>query len=287
MMRSTRGASSALLIAVGFGTAGAQTPKVESDCEAPHESVPTVATVEVSKDGREQAVVLRSDPELQRAILMRLDGSRIELERARLDTLAPGQALPCTELPSMALLAGLADEDQWVRDHCQELLALQGEAAVDALAAGLVSRELDTVIRCLRVLESSTPKALLPTISRMLQSHGDERARKEALDAYAAYEPADLLDVCKERLIHDLSGYVRCRAVGILGASGDVAVLPALMEQIDRIEPREVNLAVFQALRRLTDQRFGRDGDAWRVWWHNHGAEFLRRHLDQRTRDEF
>ena len=36
-----------------------------------------------------------------------------------------------------------------------------------------------------------------------------------------------------------------------------------------------MRLVTFDALRRLTGRKFGRDEAAWRAWWTNHRAELL------------
>ncbi len=189
-------------------------------------------------------------------------------------------ARPVTEIPSPGLVAGLAHVDAGVRDRCEELLVDQGAVALPHLGAALDDRSAEACRRALRILVDQAAKFPKPAhawLSRVRANLGadDELVREMALRAYAALGEEDVRERCEDALFRDASIHVRHEAIVQLGRKGDLRAVDAILKHLEECGERSLRLVSFDALRRLTGRRFGRNEEQWRNWWSNHREELL------------
>ena len=181
---------------------------------------------------------------------------------------------PVTLLPSLSLVTGLRHPEEGVRDRCQELLKLQGDAALPFLGAALEDGSAEARRRALSILVERSSKKWTGRI-RLCLADVDERVRQIALRAYVALAAEDRLERCLDALAGDDSVLVRHEAIVLLGRSGDVQMVDPLFANLTGCDERSLRLVTFDALRRLTGKNFGRDEQQWRNWWANHRLEFF------------
>lgn len=181
---------------------------------------------------------------------------------------------PLEELDPARLVGLLDDECEAVRDAGEELLLKQGDAAAAALGSALVAAPARVRRAALAVLAEHPQKQWCARIRERLRDD-DVGVRRAALTAYAALAPADLVATALDVLRFDRHPLLHHDAIAVLGRQGDLRVVDTLLEHLDECDDRSERLVAFDALRRLTGKKFGRDAEAWRAWWTNHRAELL------------
>lgn len=190
-----------------------------------------------------------------------------------------------TRLPSTALAEGLAHEDQFTRDHCMLLLEQQGDVAIPALGRALGSDSMDVRKRALTVL-AKTPAPKLRSKIRSCLRCKDEHVRHEALRAYAALEPDDLLDRCERVLGWDNSPWVQHEAIHQLGKLGTLVSVDPLIQHLARTDEHGIRAYTFSWLRRLTGRSFDKNAEHWTAWWTNHREELLKAEQEEEETEE-
>jgi hypothetical protein len=193
---------------------------------------------------------------------------------ARPDVVSTSDA-PVTDVPPLALAQGLADEAERVRDRCEELLRQQKDAALPGLAVALESPNSEARWRALCVLSKVPQKKLLSGVRDHL-ADPEPRVRQKALRAYSLLAPDDLQEKTVWMLKHDGSVEVEHEALVQLGRCHELTAVDAVLDHLATCQVRNLRLVAFDALRRLTGQRFGRDEEQWRAWWTNHREEVLK-----------
>ena len=184
------------------------------------------------------------------------------------------EAVAVTAIPSDALASGLGHAEEGVRDRCGELLREQGSLGIPALLRVLDADSADARRRALLVLVETGGRKQQAKF-RSCISDRDEKVRQAALRAYAATTPRDLFEVALHSYESDRALIVRHEAIVLLGRTGDLRAVEPLLAGMDETMDRSLRLVTFDALRRITGMSFGRDEEAWRTWWSNHGEEVL------------
>jgi HEAT repeat protein len=178
------------------------------------------------------------------------------------------------ELPPARLVALFDDASESVRDCGEELLIEQGDPAAAAVG-GAVLAESARVRRAALSVLAARPQPQWSARVRERLRDDDVAVRRAALTAYAALAPSDLVATALGVLRFDRDPLLHHDAIAVLGRQGDLRVVDTLLEHLDGCDDRSERLVAFDALRRLTGKKFGRDAEAWRAWWTNHRAELL------------
>ncbi|MSP15085.1 MAG: hypothetical protein EXR73_00490 [Myxococcales bacterium] len=181
---------------------------------------------------------------------------------------------PLAQVPPLHFAVGLAHASVAVREVCEALLIAQGPLAADALGVPLRSESVEARRGALAVLAAQPAKQWRARIKERLRD-ADVGVRRAALTAYAAQKPDDLRVACLDLLRFDESALLHHDAISLLGHLGDRRAIDVIVAHLDSCDDRSERLVAFDALRRITGMRFGRDADAWRAWWTNHRAEVL------------
>lgn len=201
-------------------------------------------------------------------------GRLVWLPREPLPDFVLRTAAAAKDLAPAAVAALLGDPAEVVRDRAEELLIEQGPLAAPVLGGVLAAEAAETRLRALRVLE----RVPAPQWRARVRARVDDRdaaVRRAAIHAYAALQPDDLLDVAGGVLRFDDAVGARHAAIVALGRLGDPHAIDPLFDHLEGCEERSLRLVTFDALRRLTGRKLGRDEAAWRAWWTNHRHELL------------
>lgn len=235
---------------------------------------PTLSRVRVALDRTEQSAWLLGAEEAGAIALLKDDGAVAWLPAEPAPKWLERTERPLAELPPIHLVAGLDDPKETVRDVCEELLAKQGPLAAEALGTALVAEPPRVRRAALAVLAEQPQKQWRARVKERLRDV-DVEVRRAALRAYAVLKQEDLIATCLDRLRNDDSALMHHDAIGVLGRQGDLHVVDVVLEHLEGCDDRSERLVAFDALRRLTGMKFGRDAAAWRNWWTNHRDELL------------
>ncbi|MEV6823343.1 HEAT repeat domain-containing protein [Amycolatopsis sp. NPDC051102] len=124
------------------------------------------------------------------------------------------------------LMATLNAPEPQARDSAAAALARVGEPAIPALLEASHTPDVDLKLVVLKALRQIDLPKVLPTFRKALRHH-DERVYSVAAGALAAMTTPGAAAVLTEAAA-DLNVDVRWRAVGVLGALGEAAVMPLL-----------------------------------------------------------
>jgi HEAT repeat protein len=187
---------------------------------------------------------------------------------------------PPREVDPVALVRDLSSKDAAARQKAHESLLAMGEKAVPALLRGIhaeVPEGRRLAVRILRTM--ADPRAGKPLWQR-LPAEPDEAVRAEIVYALGAIRPEDLARGLADQLRYETEPRVLRALLATLGELGDPRVVGAILEFSEtHAEDRYLLAVSTRALGDLTGRRrFGVDLLAWRKWWDEHGAEFVRRY---------
>ncbi len=225
------------------------------------------------KSGCLRGILLSNSETSDKVWILELSGKITRMERSRISWLEKEGDERVCNLPAMALVEGLDAEELEVQDTCEQLLTRMGDPAAEALQSALKSKSRETLRRSLRALTKNVQPKLRSSIASLL-SHADEHVRKEALAAYGATRPKDLLERSRKAL-RDSSARVRHEAIAQIESTKDLRAVDSLLEMLEDEDERSLRMQVFASLRRLTGRRLGQDEAAWRAWWTNHREEVM------------
>lgn len=277
LMRDT---SLALLLLAAAASPAAAAADAPADPAAPAAKPavakePTVARVRVAVGSEERVGWRLGVEEAGATALLQDDGvvawAMVEPAEAWLES----EERPLSALSPAHLAGALGHEMAPIRERCEELLIAQGSLAAAAVGEAVRAPSAEARRHALQVLAERPAKQWRARIRERLMDDVEPAVRRAALAAYAALECDDLVPVCLALLKFDDDARVRHDAIGRLGRSRDLTVIDPLLVHLDGCEERSLRLVTFDALRRLTGRKFGRDEAAWRAWWTNHRAELL------------
>lgn len=169
----------------------------------------------------------------------------------------------------------LQEKEPEVRRAAAQTLAARRDAESLPALRALLQKSKDPAdqslaIETISTIEGRTPKWLGEL--QGLAASAERDVRNAALDQLALAVDAKFLPLLLSALEHP-DWTTRLLAITAMPAQRDAAVIPKLIERLDKEQGR-LRKAIAEALWKLTGQPFEENGTSWRSWWKEQGATF-------------
>jgi len=188
----------------------------------------------------------------------------------------------------VALVQELSSKDEAARQEAHAALLEMGEKAVPALLRGIYAEEVEgrrLAVRLLRTM--ADPRAGRP-LQQRLPAEPNDGVRAEIVYALGAIRPGGVMRLLVDHIRYEKEPRVLRASLAVLGELGDPRAVAAVLDFAEaHAEDRYLLAVSTRALGDLTGRRrFGVDLPAWRKWWDEHGAEFVRRYEEALRKEE-
>jgi HEAT repeat protein len=169
------------------------------------------------------------------------------------------------------LLDGIGDDEEpgLLADTCFAVGALRDPKGIPFLTTAMRNPQVDVARAAVQAVGQFRVPEALETLKSAATNPSPE-VRGDVLSSLDLQDGAGVLDLVRTMASTDPTPTIRAAAIQRLARSGDLSLVPFLIEQL-RGRDESVRAAAQQTLQRLTGQGLAPRPEAWSRWWAQNG----------------